>query len=52
MTTKTHTSFLGIPVEGDITHGDKRTEQRPLSELEPLIRAVLGDDYIHSFGWT
>ncbi|GAA2608386.1 hypothetical protein GCM10010399_44030 [Dactylosporangium fulvum] len=49
MTTKTN--FLGIPVEGDITRGDQRTAQRPLSELEPLIRAVLADDYIHSFGW-
>lgn len=47
-----HTSFLGIPVEGDIFKADKRVPQRPLSELEPLIRAVLADEYIHSFGWT
>jgi hypothetical protein len=48
----TNTNFLGIPVEGDITKTDKRTPQRPLSELEPLMRAVLDDQYIHSFGWT
>lgn len=47
-----HTSFLGIKVEGSISKGNKRTPQRPLSELEPLIRAVLADEYIHSFGWT
>jgi hypothetical protein len=48
----THTNFLGIPVQGDIDQGGKRTPQKPLSELEPLIRAVLADEYIHSFGWT
>jgi len=47
----TNTNFLGIPVRGDITRGDKRVPQRPLSELEPLMRAVLADDYIDSFGW-
>ncbi len=52
MKTKTQTSFLGIPVDGDITRGDKRTPQKDLSELEPLMRAVLADEYIHSFGWT
>lgn len=48
----TKTNFLGIPVEGDINKADKRVPQKPLSELEPLIRAVLADEYIHSFGWT
>lgn len=46
------TNFLGIPVEGDITKPDRRTPQRPLAELEPLIQAVLADDTIDSFGWT
>ncbi|MEV4416270.1 hypothetical protein [Catellatospora sp. NPDC049609] len=45
-----HTSFLGIPVEGDITPGD-RVPQRPLSELQPVLRAVLDDDRIVAFGW-
>lgn len=45
-------NFLGIPVQGDITRGDKRAPQRPLAELEPLMRAVLADEYIDSFGWT
>jgi hypothetical protein len=49
--TVTH-NFLGIPIDGDITRGDKRVPQRPLSELEPLIRAVLDDPTMHSFGWT
>lgn len=51
MTSTAHTNFLGIPVDGDIRRGDSRTPQRPLSELEPLIRAVLADPTIHSFGW-
>lgn len=51
MTSTTHTSFLGIPVDGSIHRGERRTPQRPLSELEPLIRAVLADPTIHSFGW-
>ena len=49
---KIHRNFLGIPVHGDITEGDRRAPQRPLSDLEPLIRAVLDDPYIHSFGWN
>lgn len=49
--TATH-NFLGIPIDGDITRGDKRVAQRPLSELQPLIRAVLNDPTMHSFGWT
>lgn len=48
----TRTNFLGIPVEGDINRGSGRTEQRPLSELEPLLRAVIDDDGISDFGWT
>ncbi|MFC7245677.1 hypothetical protein ACFQO7_24650 [Catellatospora aurea] len=45
-----HTSFLGIPVEGEITAGD-RVPQRPLSELRPILTAVLDDDAIVEFGW-
>lgn len=47
-----HISFLGIPVEGDITHGAKRTAQRPMSELETLILALHLDSEIYDFGWT
>jgi hypothetical protein len=46
-----HTSFLGIPVEGDISYGDTRVAQRPLEELAPLIQAVLDDPFIVGFGW-
>ncbi|MBV1848517.1 hypothetical protein [Catellatospora tritici] len=45
-----HTSFLGIPVEGTITESD-RVPQRPLSELQPLLRALLDDETITEFGW-
>lgn len=45
------TNFLGIPVEGDITKGDKRTPQRPLEDLAPIMQAVLDDDGIAAFGW-
>jgi hypothetical protein len=47
-----HISFLGIPVEGEITKASRKAAQKPLSELEPLIRAVIDDPTIHSFGWT
>lgn len=47
-----HTNFLGIPVEGDITRGEMQAPQRPLSELEPLMRAVLDDSTMKAFGWT
>lgn len=51
MTTTTR-NFLGIPVEGDINEGSKKATQRPLSELEPIIRAILADELIVEFGWT
>lgn len=44
-------NFLGIPVEGDITPADKRTPQRPLEELAPILQAVLDDEGIARFGW-
>lgn len=50
--TDTKRNFLGIPIDGDINEADKRVPQRPLSELEPLIRAVLDDPTMDSFGWT
>lgn len=46
------TSFLGIPVDGDIVRGSHRKEQRPLEDLAPLMQAVLDDDGIACFGWT
>lgn len=45
------TNFLGIPVDGDISRGEKRTPQKPLTELEPLIRALLDDPGMVDFGW-
>ncbi len=47
-----HITFLGIPVEGDITYGAKRADQRPMSDLETLILALHVDPEIHDFGWT
>lgn len=48
MTTRT---FLGLPVEGDITEGDKREKQRPLEDLQPILQALLDDEGIIEFGW-
>jgi hypothetical protein len=45
-------SFLGVPVEGDVPPGQPRPVQRPLSDLEPVLRAILADEEILSFGWT
>lgn len=46
-----HTNFLGIPVEGNITRGNKRTDQKPVEELQPLLQAVLDDPAVVEFGW-
>lgn len=46
------TNFLGIPIEGHINHASARSAQRPLSELEPLLRAVLVDLAVVEFGWA
>lgn len=45
-------SFLGIPVEGDISTGSKSTPQRPLEEFAPILQAVLNDRTIVEFGWS
>lgn len=44
-------SFLGIPIEGDITRGERRAQQRPLEEFAPLLQAVLDDQRVTEFGW-
>lgn len=45
------TNFLGIPINGDITRGDTRKNQRPIEELQPILQAVLDDPTIVEFGW-
>lgn len=45
------TNFLGIPVQGDITRGSDRVEQKPIEELQPVLQAVLDDPTIVEFGW-
>jgi hypothetical protein len=45
-------SFLGVPVEGDVPLGRPRPVQRPLSDLEPVLRTILADQDIVAFGWT
>lgn len=45
------TNFLGIPINGDITRGDSRVEQKPIEELQPILQAVLDDPTITEFGW-
>ncbi|MFC7548974.1 hypothetical protein [Plantactinospora sp. GCM10030261] len=45
--------FLGLPVTGEEADDDIRyIRPRPLSELEPLFRAVLDDKGVAEFGWT
>ncbi len=41
-------SFLGIPVEGDVPPRQPRPVQRPLSDLEPVLRAILATNEIVS----
>ncbi len=50
MTTE-HRNFLGLTVEGDITQGSTRVEQRPVEDLQPTLQAVLDDPTILEFGW-
>ncbi|BBC35232.1 hypothetical protein SGFS_065260 [Streptomyces graminofaciens] len=47
----TQQNFLGIPVQGDITRGSDRVEQKPIEELQPILQAVLDDPTIVEFGW-
>lgn len=49
--TDTTRNFLGIPVQGDITPGAARVEQKPLEALRPTLQAVLDDPTIIEFGW-
>lgn len=44
-------NFLGIPIKGEISGGDRRTPQRTQEELTPIIQAVLDDPYFTEFGW-
>jgi hypothetical protein len=48
---KDRTSFLGVPVTGEIQRGSSRKEQRPIGELRPLLEAVLADPFIEQIGW-
>lgn len=50
MTTEQRT-FLGITVQGDITQGSTRKDQRPIEDLQPILQAVLDDPAIIEFGW-
>ena len=50
MTDDTRT-FLGIPIEGDVTQGSTRVPQRPLEEFAPILQAVLDDPGVEFFGW-
>ncbi|MEU5426907.1 hypothetical protein AB0H73_15065 [Streptomyces olivoreticuli] len=49
--TDTTRNFLGIPVQGDITPGATRVEQKPIEDLQPTLQAVLDDPTIVEFGW-
>lgn len=45
-------NFIGIPVNGSITRGETRVEQRPIEELQPVMQAVLDDPTVVAYGWT
>lgn len=49
----THTAF-GLPVQGDVIKPSNRpnVEQKPLSELEPSLRALLERDDVEAIRWT
>lgn len=49
--TTTLTNFLGIPVDGEIIRHENQKDQRPIEDLQPLLRAVLDDDQVVEFGW-
>ncbi|WP_433259214.1 hypothetical protein ACQPYK_49485 (plasmid) [Streptosporangium sp. CA-135522] len=44
------TTFLGIPIEGEIIRSNK-DEQKPIEEFAPLMQAVLDDPTVQAFGW-
>ncbi|MFF5790231.1 hypothetical protein ACFY8P_35325 [Streptomyces sp. NPDC012693] len=45
------TNFLGIPIQGDITRGANRVDQKPIDEFQPVLQAMLDDPTIVEFGW-
>jgi hypothetical protein len=52
-TTETRMTYLGVPFVSEVNpSGHRRTPQRPIEELEPLLIAVLQDPVISAFGWT
>lgn len=47
-----HTNFLGIPVEGEITKSNRQDKpQRPIEEFGPILRAVLHNPLIEAVQW-
>lgn len=45
-------NLIGIPIEGSITGiGERKVQQLPIEDLQPLLKAVYDDPGIHSFGW-
>jgi hypothetical protein len=48
-----HISFLGVPVDGEIVRGGRQyRDQRPMGELEEILRPLMESDGIHDFGWA
>ncbi len=45
-------NFLGLPVEGDISFSRTPVKQRPISELEPLLSAVVNHPDVKALRWT
>ena len=47
----TDNSVAGIAIHGDVQHGHRRPDQKPLEDLVPLFQAVLADPGVEEFIW-
>ncbi|MEU1883499.1 hypothetical protein ABZ470_39850 [Streptosporangium sp. NPDC020072] len=50
----THSTFLGLPIVGDILPGPRGSipgAQQPLEDLKPLMRGLLNNPAVAAFGW-
>lgn len=45
-------SFLGVPIIGTPNHAEQAETHKNTRDLAELLRPLVEDDFIHSFGWT
>lgn len=46
-----NTTFSGLPINGDITYGSERAEQKSLEEFQAILQPVLDDPTIAWVAW-